>query len=96
MQIRIKGNDVFKNALFRLHDIRDLKIILHRGDIASASGPKRKLLSNTKISSVRSNVIWIPSNPIAIKNSASAVDTQKSQRHVVFSTSNQASPKKGS
>lgn len=88
-----------------MHNIRGLKIILCRVKESTASGPKRKLLGNINKGYVRSNVIWIPTDSTAKDKAAKTTkvtkaakatkDTKAAKRHVVISTVNEASQKKG-
>lgn len=67
-------NEIFRNALFKFHGIRDLRVVLQRIPIESlAPVPKKKmLLCAPKIESVRMHVPWLPkklgSKPLAAVN----------------------------
>lgn len=63
----------FKEALFRLHDIRNCSVLLQRLDnkqISSPERPKKKLLlasNGANSASVRSLVPWLPTGMLKSK-----------------------------
>lgn len=66
-------NNIFRNALFKFHGIRDLRVVLQRVPIESVAPvpTKKMLLYAPNFDSVRVHVPWLPkagSKPMATVN----------------------------